>query len=645
MDTIAEGSMGPNVQYVVLPPVPKRFRLVRGAWKLLVAIKDALVLLAMLLFFGLIWAALTSRPATVSIGSGALVLKLNGAIVEQTESPSPGALLGGQSPVRQFALRSMVQSVNAAATDDRVKAVVLDLDGFLGGGAVALSDVGAALDKVRAAKKPVLAYATGYSDDSYQLAAHASQVWLDPMGLALFAGPGGSRLYYKGLIDKLGVNAHVYRVGKFKSAVEPYIRTDQSPEAKAENEALAGVLYQNWLADIAKARPQAKMAAYAGDPMTATAGGDLAQAALSAGIVDKLGDKAAFDKAVAGLVGVGKKDMGFAKIDLKPWIAANPRPTGSSDIAVITVAGVISDGEAGPGGAGGTTIAKQIDEAVAGGTYKAIVLRVDSPGGSALASEKIRSALIGAKTKGLPVVVSMGNVAASGGYWVAMAGDKVFAEPTTITGSIGVFGVIPTFEGALAKAGVTTDGVRTTPLSGQPDILGGTNPAFDTVIQRSIESTYSRFIALVAGARKIDPVKVNEIAQGRVWDGGAARQLNLVDAFGGVDDAIAEAARRAKLDPAAAHAVWIEKEPTFLQGLITSFAGGNDDATDAPSTDLLSTLARMRMMALGQAIADAQLLLDGAAVQARCLACPATTTSAMAMPPRTANFLLNWMTR
>ncbi len=645
MDTIAAGSAAPNVQYVVLPPERKRFRFVRGAWKVLVAIKDALVLLAMLLFFGAIWAALTSRPSTVSIGTGALVLKLNGTIVEQPEVAGPGALLGGQAPVRQFALRSLVQSVNAAATDDRVKAVVLDLDGFLGGGAVALSDVGAALDKVRAARKPVLAYATGYTDDSYQLAAHASQVWLDPMGLALFAGPGGSRLYYKGLIDKLGVNAHVYRVGKFKSAVEPYIRPDQSPEAKAENVALAGVLYQGWLAEISKARPQAKMAAYAGDPVAATAGGDLAQAALAAGIVDKLGDKAAFDKAVAGLVGPGKKDIGFAKIELKPWIAANPRPTGGGDIAVVTVAGVISDGEAGPGGAGGTTISKQIDEAVASGTYKAIVLRVDSPGGSALASEKIRSALMGAKAKGMPVVVSMGNVAASGGYWVAMAGDTVFAEPTTITGSIGVFGIIPTFEGALAKAGVTTDGVRTTPLSGQPDILGGTSAAFDAVIQRSIESTYGRFVALVAGARKIDPVKVNEIAQGRVWDGGTARQLNLVDAFGGIDDAIAEAARRAKLDPAAAHGVWIEKAPTFLQGLVASFTGGDDEAADAPSTDLLSTMARVRMATFGQAIADAQLLMDGAAIQARCLDCPAATAAPSARPAQTFDRLFKWMTR
>ncbi len=630
-----------GVRYVVLPPEPKRFGLIRGAWKLLVALKDGLVLLLMLLFFGAVWTALSSRPST-SVGSGALVLKLDGAIVEQPEAVDATAIVSGDRPVKQFALRDIVRALKAAATDDRVNAVVLDFDGWAGAGAVSRADVGAALDTVRAAKKPVLAYATGYTDGAYQIAAHASQVWLDPMGLALFAGPGGSQPYYKGLFEKLGVNAHIYRVGKFKSAVEPYSRADQSPEAREEVQVLAKMLFDSWIADVAKARPQAKLSAYATDPVAATASGDMAQSALSAGIVDKLGDRAAFEKAVAAIVGPGKKDQPFKTIGLAPWIAANPADSGDGAIGVVTVAGVISDGEVGPGGAGGTTIARQIDEAVASGKYKALVVRVDSPGGSALSSEKIRIALANAKAAGLPVIVSMGNVAASGGYWIATIGDKVFAEPTTITGSIGVFGVIPTFEAALAKWGVTTDGVKTTPLTGQPDILGGTSPAFDTVIQRGIESTYAKFISLVSGSRKLTPARVDEIGQGRVWDGGTARQIGLVDAFGGVDDAIAEAVRRAKLDPAAAHASWIVQKPGFFDGLIGMFAG--DDESSGDGSDALTMLTRARFAEVQSGLAEARALADGAALQARCLECPAVPVRS-GKPSRAFPAFLFWMTR
>ena len=598
---------------------------VRGAWRILVGIKDVLVLIFMLIFFTLLAVVLSARPGQKPIAKGALVLKLDGSIVEQPSVANPTAAFTGNAGPRQFRLRDVVAALDHAVDDGRVGAVVLDLDGFVGGGQVALSDVGAALDKVRA-KKPVLAFATGYSDASYQLAAHATDITLDPMGLALFEGTGGSRLYYKGLLDKVGANVHIYRVGKFKSAVEPYFLTQQSPESKAANEALANALFQGWQTDIGKARPKAQLAAFASDPVAAVtaSGGDLAKAALSAGIVDRLTDRAAFTKRVAQLVGDGPKGRGFARIDLKPYIAANPRPTGDETIGVVTVAGVISDGKAEAGSAGGDTISRIIEDAIARNKYKAFVLRVDSPGGSAMASEKIRAALQEARVRGLPVVVSMGNVAASGGYWVSMVGDRVFAEPTTITGSIGVFGVIPTFEASLKKIGITTDGVRTTPLSGQPDVIGGTNAAFDTIIQRSIESTYGRFIGLVSGARKLPAARVQEIAQGRVWDGGSAHQLGLVDQFGGIDDAIAEAARRAKLDPNTAHAVWLDKQPGWREAIAALFQGSSDDEQGA--TDLLSTLTRARIATLGTAIEDARTLATGSAIQVRCFDCPAPAT-------------------
>ena len=597
--------------------------LVRGAWRILVGIKDGLVLLAMLLFFGLLAAALTARPGTKAIGTGALVMELKGSIVEQPASISPTQALTGGSQLKQYRLRDIVAALDAAATDDRVKTVVLDLDGFTGGGQVALGDVSEALDKVRA-KKPVLAFATGYSDDAYLLAAHASEIWLDPMGLALFAGPGGSRLYYKGLFERVGANVHVYKVGKFKSAVEPFILDKASPEAKENATALYASLWQGWQAGVMKARPKAQLAAFVTDPAAAVAAsGDPAAAALKAGIVDKLADRTAFNKRVAALAGPGKKEQAYARIELKSYIAAKARKTGDKTIGVVTVAGVISDGEAEAGSAGGETIGKIIDKAVASDKYKALVLRVDSPGGSAFASERIRSALVAARAKGMPVVVSMGNVAASGGYWVSMAADKVFAEPTTITGSIGVFGVIPTFENSLKKIGVTTDGVTTTPLSGQPDVVGGTNAAFDQVVQTSVESVYGRFIALVSGSRKLAPARVDEIAQGRVWDGGTARQLGLIDAFGGVEEAIADAAQRAKLDPKEPHAVWLDKAPGWREALAGMF--GSDDDTEA-STDLLSTLARQRMAVFAGVAEDARTMMSSSAVQARCLECPVAAT-------------------
>ena len=613
--------------------------LVRGAWRVLVGIKDGLVLLLMLLFFGILAAALTSRPASKAIGTGALVLELKGSIVEQPASISPTQALTGGSQAKQFRLREIVAALDAAATDDRVKTVVLDLDGFMGGGQVALGDVGEALDKVKA-KKPVLAFATGYSDDAYQLAAHANEIWLDPMGLALFAGPGGSRLYYKGLLEKVGANVHVYRVGKFKSAVEPYILDRQSPDAKQASQALLASLWQGWQAEVGKARPKAQLAAFIADPAgVVAASGDPAMAVLKAGVVDKLADRAAFNKRVAVLAGKGRKDQAYARIELKPYIAAKARKKGDGVIGVVTVAGVIQDGEAEAGTAGGETIGKIIDKAVASDKYKALVLRVDSQGGSALASERIRSSLVAARAKGMPVVVSMGNVAASGGYWVAMAADKIFAEPTTITGSIGIFGIIPTFENSLKKIGVTTDGVTTTPLSGQPDVVGGTNAAFDSVVQTTIEAGYKRFITLVSTARKLTPERVDEIAQGRVWDGGTARQLGLVDAFGGIDDAIAEAARRAKLDPAQPHAVWLDKSPGWREAL-AGMLGAEEEETSG-STDLLSTLARQRMTLFAGVAEDARMMMSSSAIQARCLECPVTATPVK--PATVLQLLTKWM--
>ena len=608
------------------PAAPRRrrggWRIVRGAWKLLVAVKDGLVLLAMLLFFGLLFAALTARPGTRAIGDGALLLDLDGSIVEQPAEPAAFAALSGQETPREFRLRDVVRAIDEARTDTRVKAIVVDLDKFGGGYPAAIGEVADALYAARRAGKPVLAFATAYTDASYRIAAAASEVWVDPLGGTLLTGPGGTQLYYKGLIDKLGVNAHIYRVGRYKSAVEPFLRADQSPDSRAAMQALYGSLLEQWQGSVQRMRPKAQVAAFLTQPQVPVlaANGDVAQANLRGGLVDKLGDRIAFGKRVAQLAGAeAKKPAGsFRTIGYDAWVRAHPLPT-DGDVGVLTIAGEIVDGDAGPGTAAGDTIAKAMLDGLATKNLKALVVRVDSPGGSVLASERIRQSILEAKRRGLPVVVSMGGLAASGGYWVSTPGDVIFAEPNTITGSIGIFGILPTFENALAKIGVTADGVRTTPLSGQPDLFAGTTPVLDAILQAGIENGYRQFIGRVAQSRRMTPARVDQIGQGRVWDGGTARQLGLVDRFGTLSDAIAEAAKRAKLDPAKARAVYLEKQPGWAAQLAQSLADQEED--QAGGGDVFARVAGDRRALLGRALGDVRRLASAGSVQARCLEC------------------------
>lgn len=605
-------------------------KLVRGAWKILVAIKDFLVLVFMLLFFALLFTALSAKPNPTAIKDGALVVALQGSLVEQAEQADPFGELTGSGAAKQIRLRDVLRALEAARTNAQVKAVVLDMDRFVGGYPAAIADVADAVGRLRKDGKKVLAYATGYTDDSYAIAANASEIWVHPFGGTLLAGPGGTQIYYKGLMEKLGVNVHVFKVGKFKSAVEPYIRTDMSPEAREANQALYGGLLDQWKDAVAKARPKARIADYLikPDQVIAASQGDIAKANLAYGLVDKVGDRIAFGKRVAELAGAptGKPAGSFNVIRLKDFVAANPAAKTGDAIGVITVAGEIVDGKAGAGRAGGETVSGLLLKGLAEKSLKALVVRVDSPGGSVLASEQIRQAILQAKAQGLPVVVSMGSLAASGGYWVSTPADMIFAHPSTITGSIGIFGVLPTFEKSLAKLGVTTDGVRTTPVTGQPDLAGGFTPETERLLQSTIENGYARFIGLVAGARKMTPQRVDEIGQGRVWLGGTAHQLGLVDRFGGIDDAIAEAARRAKLDPAKVHAVYLEKEPSAWIAMLEGFTGGKDDEdwADQPAgADLLGRMGEQRQAMLAQALGDARRLALSGSVQARCLECAA----------------------
>ena len=593
-------------------------------WRLLVGIKDGLVLLFMLIFFGGLYAALSTSPYKDSAREGALRLNLAGAIVEQPASQSLMDVLGGGSVTRQFRLSEVIHALDTAAEDERIRAVALDLDIFTGGGQSAMANVGEALDRLRRAGKRVVAFANGYGDDGYQLAAHADEIWLDPLGAVIIAGPGGSNLYYAGLMERLGVTANVYRVGTFKSAVEPFTRSDMSPEARRANQALADSLWETWQQDVRQARPRSQLAAYVRDParFIQAAGGDMAQAALRAGLVDRIGDRAAFGRRMAELAGAGREGVpgDYRAVHYDAWIDDHPVSDDGGQIGILTVAGEIVDGHAALGTAGAETVVENLERGLARGHLKALVVRVDSPGGSVTGSERIRRAILGVRQRGIPVVVSFGSVAASGGYWIATAGDTIFAEPSTITGSIGVFGILPSFEGSLEKLGIGADGVRTTPLSGEPDLLRGPSPEADRLLQMGVESTYRRFIGLVARARNLPPQRVNAIGQGRVWAGGTARQLNLVDRFGSLDDAVAEAARRANVDADDVRLHFLEKEPGFWDEVIRGMA----ENEAAVRTDVFAGLARRPEAMMERAIADVEGLLRGPAIQARCLECPVT---------------------
>lgn len=601
------------------------------AWKVIVGIKDALVLIFMLLFFLALFSILSAAPNPGQVREGALYIDLSGYVVEERAAIDPIAtLLAGEAPPTEYEARELVRVLDAAAGDERIKAIVLDMTAFVGGGQVHMQEIGEAMDRVRKADKPVLTYSVAYGDDAMHLAAHATEVWADPLGGAIIAGPGGSSLYYAGLLDRLNINARVYRVGEFKSAVEPFLLSGPSEAAQENRASFYGALWDEWKANVKAARPAIELDRVTQDPVAwiEASAGDLAEAALEAGLVDKLGDKVAFGERVAELAGEDKWSNApgaYARTEYGPFLADVGMGTGSSSnqIAVVTVAGTIVDGDAGPGTAGGARIAGLLDDALSDDSIKGLVVRVDSPGGSVLASEEIRRAIERFRAKDIPVAVSFANVAASGGYWVATSGDRIFAQPETITGSIGVFAVIPTFEDAAAEIGINAAGYRTTPLSGQPDIIEGFPPEVDTILQAGVEDTYRDFLSRVAKARGMTTERVDSIAQGRVWDGGAARNLELVDQFGGMADAIRWAAGEAGLEEGDWSTRFLGTEvanyDSLIRQLVTSAVASTPDAGGG---DLFAVAARQREALLDRFAQDAAMLGGIRGVQAFCLECP-----------------------
>lgn len=629
-------------------------RFIGKAWKVIVGIKDALVLIFMLLFFLALFSLLSASPNPGQVRDGALHIDLSGYVVEEKAVVDPiTVLLSGSAPPLELQARDIVRALDAARTDDRISAVVLDMSTFLGGGQVHMQEIGEAMDRVRKAEKPVLTYAIAYGDDHMHLAAHASEVWADPLGGAIIAGPGGSNLYYAELLNRLNINARVYRVGEFKSAVEPYLLNGPSEAARENRASLYGALWEEYQANVKQARPEIDLDRVTTDPVgwVEASAGDLAEAALAANLVDRLGDKVEFGERVAEFAGEDEwsnEPGAYARSEFAPYLAdVGPGGGSGGTIAVVTVAGTIVDGEAGPGTAGGARIAGLLNEALADDDIQGLVVRVDSPGGSVLASEEIRRAIQRFREKDIPVAVSFANVAASGGYWVSTSSDRIFAQPETITGSIGVFAVLPTFEDAASDIGVNAEGYRTTPLSGQPDIIAGLTPEVDAILQASVTDTYSDFLERVASARGLSVQQVDTIAQGRVWDGGTAHQNRLVDQFGGLDDALAWVAGKAGIEEGEWNARFLGAQDANYDSLIRQLIVGSSAQASATSGgDLFALAAQRREATLGQILRDAERLSGTQGVQAYCLECPGEARPVTARESRGLMQLLGqWLAR
>jgi protease IV len=517
--------------------------------------------LLLALLAGALWLLL--RPAAPPLEPATtLVLALQGRLVEQAATATPRQrVLGaaqGSGGSAQTPLRDVTAALDAAARDPAIGPVLLMLDDFTGGSLPALREVAAALQRVRAAGKPVLAWASGYGQHDWFLAAHANELWLHPEGAVWVDGFGRQRTHWRGLLEQVGLDAQVLRAGRYKNAMEPYATRHPSAETLESEGALWQALWGSYTATVEKARglPGGSVAAAIDSlPQSLQAeGGDPARWALKQRWVDRLLTR---DELRAEMRRRGAADdrdpqaKTFRQVSLGAYLARLERDApapADAPVGIIVAQGAIHDGSAGPGTVGGLSTAELVRRAREDDRIKALVLRVDSPGGSAFGSELVRRELQLTREAGKPVVVSMAGLAASGGYWISMAADEVIADEATITGSIGVVGLLPSAATLLGKLDVHTEGVTTTWLRGAGDPRRPPDPRFTALIQSRIDGGYRQFVALVAKARGKTVEQIDAIAQGRVWSGQDALRLGLVDRLGGLDDAVAAAARRAKLE-------------------------------------------------------------------------------------------------
>ncbi|HEX5345053.1 MAG TPA: signal peptide peptidase SppA [Duganella sp.] len=513
-----------------------------------------------------------------------LVLELKGQLVEQSSVNARDALvtnLRGGDLHKMVQLRDVLAVLDQAAKDPDIGAVVLLTDDLQGAGQASLREVASAIDRFKASGKQVVAWGSSYDQRQYLLAAHANEVYLHPMGMVLIEGFGRYRNYYRDALDKLGVTVNLLRVGTYKSFAEPFIANGPSQAASEAESYLNNALWASYTDNVEKARklPQGQIMKTINDlpAQVAAVNGDLAKLSLSAKFVDGLKTKDELRQMMIKRGAADADNKSFRQVSFEDYLNRVPRKLTGDAVGVIVAQGEISDGSAGPGAIGGDSTSKLIRMAREDDSIKAVVLRIDSPGGSAFASELIRRELELTRAVGKPVVVSMGNVAASGGYWISMSSDEVIAEPTTITGSIGVFAILPTADKVIDKLGIHTAGQPTTWLGDAGNPLRPLDPRFGQVIQGSINHIYAEFTTKAAAARKTTPEKIDEVAQGRVWTGAQAKDRGLVDRLGSYGDALKSAAARAKL-PADYRVVYVEREISKFDRIIEMVGGGTAQA-------------------------------------------------------------------
>ncbi|MGQ6287893.1 signal peptide peptidase SppA [Serratia sp. IR-2025] len=530
----------------------------RWTWRLLNFIRELILnlFLVLLILVGVgIYLSFQSSSTSTAPARGALLVDLSGVVVDQ---PSVNnrvrqwgrELLGASSSrLQENSLFDVVDSIRKAKDDKNITGMVLQLNDFAGADQPSLRYIGKALREFRDSGKPIFAIGDSYNQTQYFLASYANKIYLSPQGTVDLHGFATNNLYYKSLLDMLKVTTNIFRVGTYKSAVEPLIRDDMSPAAREADSRWIGGLWQNYLETVAANRQLTPQQLFPGAAGVLSglqaAGGDTARYALDNKLVDELASRTAIENQLVKAFGWDKQANDFNATSIYDY---QPKPDANQGgkIAVVFANGAIMDGPQTPGNVGGDTTAAELRQARLDPAIKAVVFRVNSPGGSVSASEVIRSELAAVRAAGKPVVVSMGGMAASGGYWVSTPADYIIASPSTLTGSIGIFGIINTYEKTLDTLGVHTDGVATSPLA-DIAVTKALPQEFSQMMQLNIENGYKNFLDLVAKSRKMTPQQVDQIAQGHVWLGSDAKANGLVDQLGDFDDAVKKAAELAKL--------------------------------------------------------------------------------------------------
>jgi protease-4 len=608
------------------PSLPRR--ILSGLWRGITRVRLAmsnLLFLAMLAFIYFVYVGGAPEPLPAK---AALLLNLSGTVVDQRSEINPlEALISAPSPTsHEVLLRDVIEAIHYAGKDPAITSLVMELDDLVYVGISKTQEIAQALESFRKTGKPIVAVADYYTQDQFLLASYADTVIAHPMGGIALEGYSSYHNYFREALEKVSVNVHIFRAGDHKSAVEPFMRDDMSPAEKEVTGRWLNNLWDQYTAAVESQRElePGRVNDYINNfsERLAKQGGDPAQAALQAGLLDKLLGRSESNDYLAQVVGARNDDGLYEAVEFERYVA-HKRPLslpGSDEdrVAVITAEGNILPGEQPPGVIGGDSLAQLIRGTVDADGVKAIVLRVNSGGGSMFASEIIRQQVLYAHEKGMPVVISMGTVAASGGYYIAAGADEIWATPSTITGSIGVFAAFPTFEDLMQRAGIHTDGVGTTELAGSLRVDRKLNPELVSALNSGVEFAYKTFVQIVAEGRKMTPAAVDPLAQGRVWSAQDALQSGLIDNVGTLADAVAAAGKLAKTKDFQVEYVEPELSPRemLLKQLANSVGSLHLWTASASSAALSQLLAPMRAAAQ-----ELNILQDPGHMYMRCLAC------------------------